>query len=257
MSGAGERQPPPAVPSLRTAVLLVLAALGAAAALLLVSTWTGDPSPGSPTSSPTPATTPPGRAAGAVTCSAPPPTPATVPHLASAPAPAIAAGARWRATLTTTCGVIRLELDGAAAPATVASFVTLARSGYWSDSVCHRLTTRQAATGFLQCGDPTGRSLGDPGYGLPLENAPPGGHYVRGMVGMARGDDVRGTAGEFLMVHRDFTVTAGAPVYSVFGRVVEGQEIIDHIAAQGGEDTRPDAPPFTSISVLTVSVVRD
>jgi peptidyl-prolyl cis-trans isomerase B (cyclophilin B) len=159
--------------------------------------------------------------------------------------------------VTTTCGVIRLELDGRAAPATVASFVTLARSGYWSDSVCHRLTSRQARTGFLQCGDPTGHGFGDPGYGLPLENVPADDHYVRGMVGMARGDDVNGTAGEFLMVHRDFTVRPGAPVYSVFGRVVEGQEVIDHIVARGGEDTRPDGPPFASISILTVSVVRD
>ena len=192
-----------------------------------------------------------------MTCTPPPAPPTSVPRLDAAPDPKAAGAARWRATVTTTCGVIRLELDGRAAPATVASFVALARAGYWSDSVCHRLTTRQAPTGFLQCGDPTGRGLGDPGLRPPSGEPAAGDRYVRGMVGMARDDDGTHTAGEFFMVHRDFTVPSGGAVYTVFGRVVEGQQIIDHIAAQGGEDTRPDGPPFTSISILTATVDRD
>ena len=240
MSGAGDAQPPSAVPSARTALLLVVAVVIAAVGLVVVATRTSDPQP---------------SGAPQVTCRAPPPPPTAPPQLRSAPDPTAADG-RWRAVLTTTCGVITLELDGRSAPATVASFVALARAGYWTDSVCHLLTTRQAPTGFLQCGDPTGRSLGDPGYDLPLENRPPGDRYVRGTVGMARGDDVTGTAGEFFMVHRDFRVAGGRPVYTVFGRVVEGQEVVDHIAAGGGEDTRPDGPPFVSISILAVRVDR-
>ncbi|HET8987726.1 MAG TPA: hypothetical protein VFN43_04370, partial [Humibacillus sp.] len=120
MSGAGDDRRPPAVPSVRVAVLLVVICVVAAVALLVVAMRTSGPEQG---------------AAPQVTCSPPPP-PATEAHqLASAPDPAVAAGSRWRATLTTTCGVIGLELDGAAAPATVASFVTLARAGYWTDSV--------------------------------------------------------------------------------------------------------------------------
>ncbi|WP_404387523.1 peptidylprolyl isomerase [Humibacillus xanthopallidus] len=240
MSGAGDAQPPSAVPSVRTALLLVIAVVLSAVGLIVVATRT---------SGPVPSTAP------QVTCRAPPPPPTAPPSLRSAPDPS-AAGGRWRATLTTTCGVITLELDGRSAPATVASFVALTRAGYWTDSVCHRLTTRQAPTGLLQCGDPTGRGLGDPGYDLPLENRPAGDRYVRGTVGMARGDDVTGTAGEFFMVHRDFTVAGGRPVYTVFGRVVQGQEVVDHIAAGGGEDTRPDGPPFISISILAVTVDR-
>ena len=241
MSGAGEGRPPSTVPSVRTALLLVVAVVVAAAGLVVVASRTSGPAP---------------SAAPQVTCRAPPPPPTTATRIEAAPDPSSAGGARWRATLTTTCGVITLELDGRSAPATVASFVALARAGYWTDSVCHRLTTRQAPTGFLQCGDPTGRGLGDPGYDLPLENLPPDDRYVRGMVAMARGDGVTGTAGEFFMVHRDFTVAGGRPGYTVFGRVVEGQEVVDHIAAGGGEDTRPDGPPFISISILTVTVGR-
>ncbi len=237
MSGAGEGRPPPAVPSVRTALLLVVAVVVGATGLVVVA---------SRTSGPVPSTAP------QVTCRAPPPPPTTAARIEAAPDPSSAGGARWRAILTTTCGVITLELDGRSAPATVASFVALARAGYWTDSVCHRLTTRQAATGFLQCGDQTGR--GPPGYDLPLENLPPDDRYVRGMVAMARGVDAASAAGEFFMVHRDFTVARGRPGYTVFGRVVEGQQVLDFIAAGGGEDTRPDGPPFISISILTVTV---
>ena len=134
--------------------------------------------------------------------------------------------------------------------------VALARAGYWTDSVCHRLTSRQASTAFLQCGDPSGHGTADPGYDLPLENVPPDRTYRVGDVGLARGGDVAGTAGEFFVVHRDFTVPEGAQTYSLIGRVVSGQELVQAVAARGGEDTRPDGPPFQSISVLSVSVGR-
>ena len=172
------------------------------------------------------------------------------------PDPGLSHGARWDVTLRTTCGDIRLLLDGAAAPRSVASFVTLARAGYWHDSVCHRLTTKQAPTAYLQCGDPTGRSTADPGYDLPIENTPEDRRYTVGTVGMARGDGYPGTAGEFFMVHEDFTVPADHVAYSVIGRVVSGQEVVEHIAREGGEDTRPDGPPFQSISIRDVFVTR-
>jgi peptidyl-prolyl cis-trans isomerase B (cyclophilin B) len=254
MSGAGEGRRPPTRPSVRSALLLavavaVVAAVVAAVGPLFLASRTS--APGSITSARGP------TSAAQVACRAPPPPPTTAAataRLDAPPDPSTAGGARWRATLTTTCGVITLELDGRSAAATVASFVAMARSGYWTDSVCHRLTTRQAPTGFLQCGDQPARGAGGPRYALPLENLPPDNRYVRGMVAMARGADGMATAGEFFMVHRDFAVAGGRPGYTVFGRVVEGQELVDHIAAGGGEDTRPDGPPFISISILTVTV---
>jgi peptidyl-prolyl cis-trans isomerase B (cyclophilin B) len=194
--------------------------------------------------------------ADAVACQ-PPPAPQTAPvTLPAAPDPSVAAHAQWDVTLHTTCGDIRLVLDGAAAPRTVASFVTLAQAGYWHDSVCHRLTTKQAPTAYLQCGDPTGHSTATPGYDLPLENTPADRRYRVGTVGMARGDGYPSTSGEFFIVHEDFTLPADHVAYSVIGRVVSGQEVVRHIADEGGEDTRPDGPPFQSISVRDVVVSR-
>ena len=83
-----------------------------------------------------------------------------------------AAGKTFVATVTTNCGVITMELDGTKAPQTVASFLGLAKSGYWADSPCHRLTTATEGIFVLQCGDPTGTGTGSPGYGFGVENAP-------------------------------------------------------------------------------------
>jgi peptidyl-prolyl cis-trans isomerase B (cyclophilin B) len=191
-----------------------------------------------------------------VTCAPPPPAPTSHPTFTAPPPPSVAAGSEWSAVLHTTCGDLTLLLDGRRAPRSVASFVTLARAGYWTDSVCHRLTSEQAPTAFLQCGDPTGRSTADPGYDLPLENVPTDVTYRVGDVGVARGDGFPSTSGEFFIVHRDFTVSPGAPVYSLVGRVTSGLDIVQHIARIGGEDFRPDGPPFQSISILTVEVRR-
>jgi peptidyl-prolyl cis-trans isomerase B (cyclophilin B) len=192
----------------------------------------------------------------AVTCAAPPTPRATYPRFTTAPPASVAAGSDWRAVLHTTCGNVTLRLDGQRAPRSVASFIALARAGYWTDSVCHRLTTPPAPTAFLQCGDPSGRSTAEPGYDLPLENVPADQTYRVGDVGMARGDGFLGTAGEFFVVHHDFTVARGSPVYSLVGHVDSGLDVVQHIVAGGGEDFRSDGPPFLSISVLTVDVRR-
>ncbi|WP_323097123.1 peptidylprolyl isomerase [Intrasporangium sp. YIM S08009] len=194
------------------------------------------------------------RPAAADPCVPPPPAPTTWATFDAPPDPASVRGRSLDATIRTTCGSLEVRLDGAAAPRGVASFVQLARSGWWRDSVCHRLTSYLSPLRFLQCGDPTGHDVGHPGYDVPLENVPADGHYVRGMLAGARGGLLRGGAGQFLVVYADFTVPTGGPRYPVIGRVTRGLEAVDAVAARGGEDTRPDGPPFRSVSILDVVV---
>ncbi len=100
------------------------------------------------------------------------------------PPKSLAAGRTWTATVATTCGTMTFTLDGKKAPQTVASFIFLARKGFFDNTPCHRLTT--SGLFVLQCGDPTGTGSGGPGYEFGIENAPATGDYPAGTVAMAR-----------------------------------------------------------------------
>ena len=93
-----------------------------------------------------------------------------------------------------------MELDGTKAPQTVASFLGLARSGYWNDSPCHRLVT--SGIFVLQCGDPTGTGSGGPGYGFGVENAPKDDQFPAGTLAMARTSDPNSNGGQFFIVYK-------------------------------------------------------
>ncbi len=191
-----------------------------------------------------------------VTCDTAPPAVSNPPQTNTPPDPGLAESSTWEATLHTTCGDIRLQLDGQAAPQTVASFISLARSSYWKDSPCHRLTT--AATGIfvLQCGDPTGSGSGSPGYGFGIENAPADGQYPRGTLAMARGQDPNSNGGQFFIVYKDTQLPTGGGGYTIFGKVSEGMQIVDAIVNQGVEDKQSDGAPFQPISILSVDVEK-
>ena len=111
-------------------------------------------------------------------CTAPPANQTTPKQQTQVPDKATAAGKTFVATVKTTCGDLTLELDGTKAPQTVASFINLAKTGYWAPSPCHRLTTENIYV--LQCGDPTGSGEGDPGYEFGIENAPARRHVPEG-----------------------------------------------------------------------------
>ena len=173
------------------------------------------------------------------------------------PDASLAGGRTWTAVVTTNCGDIVMDLDGAAAPQAVASFVQLARADYWLNSPCHRLLRSGAAT-VLQCGDPTGTGQGTPGYGFGVENAPADGVYERGTVAMARTQDPKtGNGGQFFIVDAKTTLpdTSG---YTVFGQVVSGLDIVDRIVAEGiaGGTSATDGAPAAPISILRVAVTE-
>ena len=171
------------------------------------------------------------------------------------PDKATAAGKRFIATVTTNCGVITMELDGTKAPQTVASFLGLAKSGYWADSPCHRLTT--SGIFVLQCGDPTGTGQGDPGYGYGVENAPADFKFAPGTLAMARTNDPKSNGGQFFIVYKD-TVLQDAAGYSIFGKVTSGMDIVDRVAAAGTnpEGDSKDIAPMQPISIITVTVAE-
>ena len=166
------------------------------------------------------------------------------------PPASAAEGRDWTTTLTTTAGDLTLTLDGAAAPQAVASFVSLAESGYFDGTSCHRLTT--SGIYVLQCGDPTGTGTGDPGYKFgPVENAPTDDVYPAGTVAMARqGGDADSMGSQFFLVYEDSTIPSDAAGgYTVFGTITSGLDVVQAVADAGTQDGSGDGSPATPVTI--------
>ena len=186
-------------------------------------------------------------------CSTPPAVPGA--RTATLPPKATAAGKTYVATVTTSCGDITMELDGARAPQTVASFLGLAR-----ERLLERPPLPPPVTSgiyVLQCGDPTGTGSGGPGYGFGVENAPEDGQYPRGTLAMARTADPNSNGGQFFIVYKQTTLQDPTG-YSIFGRVTGGMDIVDKIAAAGAKpaDQGGNTAPNQPISILKVAVTE-
>lgn len=170
------------------------------------------------------------------------------------PDPSVAEGRTWSARLGTTAGDLTLELDGAAAPQAVASFVTLAREGFFDGTTCHRLVDQGIFV--LQCGDPTGTGTGGPGYRFgPIENAPADDVYPAGTVAMARvSGDGSSMGSQFFLVYEDSTIPADAAGgYTVLGTVVSGMDVLKDVAAAGiAEGT--GSTPATEVTIEGVEL---
>lgn len=169
------------------------------------------------------------------------------------PDAAIAEGRTWTARVSTSAGDLVLELDGANAPQAVASFVSLVGEGFFTDTSCHRLTT--SGIFVLQCGDPTGTGTGGPDYRFgPIENAPEDGVYPAGTLAMARvGNDAYSNGSQFFLVYEDSTIPADAAGgYTVFGRVVEGMDVLAAVAEAGVVEGSEQ--PVTRVTIEGVEV---
>ncbi len=150
------------------------------------------------------------------------------------------------ATFVTSEGDIVVELETARAPGTVNNFVTLARYGYYDDTLIFRA---DPSIDIVQGG---GRSNTDtPGYNIPDEGI--GFQYEPGQLVMARTSQPNSAGGQWFIVGGpDASNLNDAGTYVVFGEVVEGleivQDIIDSVDANG--------PPPEEILVETITITE-
>ena len=136
------------------------------------------------------------------------------------------------ATIHTSEGPIALELFDEDAPQTVANFKKLAGDGFYDGVIFHRVIK-----GFMiQGGDPTGTGRGGPGY--TFEDEINTHRIVRGALAMANaGPNTNGS--QFFIVTTDEAPWLDGK-HTVFGRVVEGMDVVDRIeAAETGPGDRP------------------
>ena len=117
-------------------------------------------------------------------------------------------------------GTVQLELAVLDAPLTADNFVSLARDGYYDGLTFHRVMNNYVVQG----GDPRSDSQGGPGYTVRDElNQLP---FLRSTLGMAL--DWEDTGGsQFFITHSPQPQLDGR--YTVFGRVVEGMEVVDQL----------------------------
>lgn len=146
--------------------------------------------------------------------------------------------------LETSCGSFTITLDQTTAPATAASLVSLARNGFFDDTVFHRVVP-----GFvIQGGDPTQTGAGGPGY-QTVDPPPVGAHYRRGDMAMAKtATEPPGTAGsQFFVVTGD---DIGLPAdYALVGKVTDGLDVVMAIDALGDAATELPVRPVVVGSV--------
>jgi peptidyl-prolyl cis-trans isomerase B (cyclophilin B) len=158
-------------------------------------------------------------------------------------------------TFATNCGNIVVTTVGAKAPITITQLATLARGGYFNDSLCHRLTTKGLYV--LQCGDPTATGGGGPNFTYRDENLPAEGlyNYPAGTVAMANsgpGVNGAGTNGsQFFLVFADTTLGAN---YTIWGTITQGLDIVKAIAKAGVKGGGADGTPNQPISIKRVTV---
>lgn len=126
------------------------------------------------------------------------------------------------ATIDTSRGVIKAELHAEKTPKTVANFVKLAESGFYNGLKFHRVIPHF----MIQTGCPKGTGAGDPGYRFKDEFHDDLTHDGPGVLSMANaGPDTNGS--QFFITHVPCPWPDGK--HSVFGRVLDGQKIVDSI----------------------------
>ena len=122
------------------------------------------------------------------------------------------------------------ELYPDIAPQSVRNFISLANSGFYNGLIFHR-----CIPGFMiQGGCPQGTGMGGPGYCIKGEFAANGVpndlRHTRGVLSMARAQDMDSAGSQFFIMHKDAPHLDGQ--YAAFGMVIDGMDVVDEIVSQ-------------------------
>ncbi len=150
---------------------------------------------------------------------------------------------------TTNCGSFTITLDQAKAPATTASLVSLAKAGFYDNTIFHRIVP-----GFvIQGGDPTQQGSGGPGYST-VDPPPADSKYTEGVVAMAKtGAEAPGTSGSQFFVVSGPNAETLPPDYAIVGTVTSGMDTVKRIDGFGDAND-PAGTPSRPVVVESVTV---
>lgn len=154
------------------------------------------------------------------------------------------------AVIETNKGTIKFELLEEDAPKTTENFRLLAEKDYYNDIIFHRVIKNF----MVQGGDPEGQGFGgESAWGGKFNDEIDSGSelyqggYEKGTVAMANsGPNTNGS--QFFIMHKDYGLPAS---YTKFGKVIEGQDVVDKIAEV---DTNSSDKPLDPVVMQKVYI---
>jgi len=160
--------------------------------------------------------------------------------------------------MKTSMGDMTIELDTEAAPVSVKNFLEYANNGHYDGTIFHRVIK-----GFMIQGGGMDKNMKPKPNSYPIINEATNGlKNERGTLAMARTSDPDSATSQFFINHadNDFLNYSGPSPdkigYAVFGKVTEGLDVVDAIAAV--KTTRSgyyDDVPAEPVEILSVTVV--
>jgi peptidyl-prolyl cis-trans isomerase B (cyclophilin B) len=160
--------------------------------------------------------------------------------------------------MKTTLGDMMIELDAESAPVTVKNFLEYVNDGFYEGTVFHRVIK-----GFMIQGGGMDKDLRPKPNNDPIVNEASNGlKNDRGTLAMARTSDPDSATSQFFINHKDndfLNFTGPTPDrigYAVFGKVTDGMDVVDAIAAV--KTTRKghfDDVPAEPVEILSVKVL--
>jgi cyclophilin family peptidyl-prolyl cis-trans isomerase len=162
--------------------------------------------------------------------------------------------------LQTSSGDITIELNQELAPISTANFLAYVKSGFYNDTIFHRVISNFMIQGGGICADMIEKS-----GNKPIKNEADNGlKNTCGTIAMARTQVVDSATTQFFinvndnefLNHRD--TRAEAYGYAVFGKVISGMEIVEEIAkVKTGNKGHHQDVPVEPITILTATVINE
>jgi peptidyl-prolyl cis-trans isomerase B (cyclophilin B) len=160
--------------------------------------------------------------------------------------------------LDTTAGTLRVELDDERAPSSVANFIEYVRAGHYDNTVFHRVIK-----GFMVQGGGFEPGMKQKPCQAPIANEANNGlKNKKYTLAMARTNDPHSATAQFFInaadnAFLDFRAeNAQGWGYAVFGRVVEGTEVVDQIeAVRTGRKGFHDDVPLDDVRIERATVI--
>jgi len=168
----------------------------------------------------------------------------------------VAPGKKVKAELETSMGTIVLELDGEKAPVSVKNFIGYASEGYYNGTIFHRVID-----GFMAQGGGFDAKMEQKKTNAPIKNEAANGlSNALYTVAMARTNDPNSATSQFfinLVDNSRLDKSAHQDGYAVFGKVIQGSEIVDKIGkVKTHREGYYDDVPVSAVTIKSVKIIE-